>query len=234
MFQQPSFSLLDQHGLNMLAVLNLDSLPEDLLLNLADNHDLKSYTQLLVFAHGGKTMWQALQQSPYKSAVQPIDTFSTYTVDHFFATELPENRHTILFPGGKQPIDLRTLGKLAGWHHSSPFRIGIHPRFGTWFAYRVVAFADTNLEPTATLKSHHPCETCSDKPCISACPAVHQGELNLQLCMDYRLQEDSHCATQCLSRNSCPVGREHQYSEAQMQYCYGLSLQTIADLNASS
>jgi len=188
--------LLAKNGLNMMAVFNLETLPAELLASLHTSvEDLSSYSQMLVFAHAGKDMWQALQPSSFKNAAEPIDSFSMHVVQHYFSQALPGNRYQPLYPHSKIHIDLQQLGQLAGWHHDSPFRIGINEMFGSWFAYRVVVLADTTLKATVKMASPSPCDTCQDKPCIAVCPAkaLDQGDLNLPACLDYRLESHSRC-----------------------------------------
>jgi len=222
--------LLLNAGLNMLAVFDLDKLPAEITQHIAlDATILKRFKQLLVFGHGGRDMWQALQQSPDASQSDPIDHFSVHAVQNYFNQEHADCSHCLLYPDSVQNMPLQALGKLAGWHHDSPFRIGINAEYGPWFAYRAVALTDTALTPTTAMNGASPCQSCADKPCISACPAnaLLSGDLSLQQCMEYRLQHDSRCKSQCISRLACPVGSKHRYSNEQIAYHYNTSMKTI-------
>jgi len=222
--------LLKKNGLNMLAVFNLETLPTELLESLQSSvEDLSSYSQILVFAHGGKEMWQALQASPFKSATDPIDSFSMHVVQNYFSQALPNNCYLQLYPHSKRHIAMRQLGQLAGWHYDSAFRIGINEVFGSWFAYRVVVLSNTKLTPSKRVDSASPCDTCEDKPCISVCPAkaLDKGDLNLQTCLNYRQESNSRCKTQCISRIICPIAKEHRYSPEQINYHYAISMKFI-------
>jgi epoxyqueuosine reductase QueG len=105
--------------------------------------------------------------------------------------------------------------------------------WGSWFAYRVVVLADTEFEPTSPLTAASPCHSCTEKPCLSACPAeaLEHGDFSLKLCIDYRLREHSQCKAQCLARLACPIAPEHRYSMEQINYHYGRSMQTIEEYN---
>ena len=222
--------LLLNAGLNMLAVFDLDTLPEEVMQHIPlDASALKDYKQLLVFGHGGKDMWQALQQSPFLQDNDPIDSFSIDVVQNYFKQEHAECNYYLLYPGPVRYIPLQALGKLAAWHQDSPFRIGINAEYGSWFAYRVVVLADTSLKPTKAMDAPSPCLSCADKPCIPVCPvnALQAGDLSFQKCMDYRLQHDSVCKSKCISRLACPVAKEHRYSSEQVAYHYNISMQTI-------
>ena len=88
-------------------------------------------------------MWQAVQQSPFSNETDLIDSFSIDVVKSYFEQELSNCNYHLLYPSPVRNIPLQALGKLAGWHHASPFRIGINANYGSWYAYRVVILADT-------------------------------------------------------------------------------------------
>jgi len=227
-----NFDLLNSNGLNMQAVFNLCELPETMQAALAGQvAGFTNYTQLILIGHGGKQMWEVLQASEFRGATDPIDFFSVDRVVQWLTKAAPELRYEIIYPNSQQVVPLQALGELAGWHHASPFRIGINQIWGSWFAYRVAVLADTGFMPTTSMALGSPCHSCSDKPCLSGCPAdaLADSKLSLQRCVDYRLQEGSSCKRQCLSRLACPVATEHRYTLEQIKYHYGRSLQSIED-----
>jgi len=64
------------------------------------------------------------------------------------------------------------------------------------------------------------CLDCS-APCVDACPAqaVHtEQSFNVQACYEYRKPESSQCHSHCAARRACPIGKQHQYSQAQMAH----------------
>ena len=221
-----NFSLLNAHGLNLQAVFDIATLSHEL---IAPAPELRRYRRLLLAGHGGKAMWTALQASEFRDRPDPVDSFSADEVIHWLAETCPGANYEIIYPTPDYTAPLQQLGKLAGWHHDSPFRIGINNRWGTWFAYRVAVLVDADLPITEPEDWGSPCDDCTGKPCIATCPAgaVSDKERMLERCMDYRLTESSNCAHQCLSRLACPIGREHRYSPEQMRYHYEQSLQTI-------
>lgn len=213
---------LSDNGLNLQAVFNLADLPN----NVVESDDTE-FSQLILFGHAGRQLWSAIG-SMRSSSPDPVDDFSRGVVEQFFAQTLPQHQYQIIYPGS-QPIGLQRLGELAGWHHDSPFRIGINRDWGSWFAYRVAVIADTNLVPSEKIETLSPCVSCTQKPCISACPAeaMKEGTLALDACVNYRLTNDSLCKQTCLSRITCPVAQQHRYSEEQIRYHYGVSMKTI-------
>lgn len=218
------------NGINLHAVFNIASLPQDAreLLNEAVP-DLAAYRQLHLFGHGGRLLWEKVQASGFASGEHPIDRYSEHAVCSHMEEAAPGCRYAMIFPAGKSMVPLQRLGELAGWHYASPFRIGINNRWGSWFAYRAVVLADSDLPVTAKEEWDSPCGECTDKPCLAACPghALVNGRLELERCIDYRLAEGSCCSHRCVSRQACPVAKEHAYTSAQTEYCYGLSLETI-------
>ncbi|MDX8405124.1 MAG: hypothetical protein R8K50_03140 [Mariprofundus sp.] len=88
--------------------------------------------------------------------------------------------------------------------------------------------ADTTFTPTALLAGPSPCTICPDKPCISACPvALPSADIPLDTCINERLSDGSACANSCLARCACPIMAEQRYSDEQIAYHYGRSLEMI-------
>lgn len=221
---EADFTRLNEAGLNLQAVFNIDELPAGLATELRHRFDPESrYRQLILIGHGGKTLWASLKASGLTSE-NPIDDFSSEKVRQCLAT----HRHAIVYPA-KDSVGLQALGKLAGWHHASPFMVGINEAWGSWYAYRVVALSDTDFATTAPQSTTSPCDRCRDTPCIAACPAeaLSGTAFDLKKCIAYRKQPTSRCRTTCLARVSCPVGTEHRYCDEQIEHTYALSLQMI-------
>ena len=222
---------LNAAGLNRQAVFDLSALPADILQTLEKIAGaLDSYRQLILIGHGGRLLWDCVKASGSASA-NPIDEFTVSTIAQCFAAELPDTRYAFLYPSD-HPIGLQQLGSLAGWHHASPFMVGIDERWGSWSAYRAVLLTDTHFAPSAKVDRNHPCRSCLDTPCIERCPAraLDEGRLDLDRCLDFRRQAASPCQFTCLARLACPVGREHRYSDEQMRHVYGISLRWIQGL----
>ena len=222
------FTALNGAGLKLQAVFDLDQLPADAVVALRGRYDpTHRYRQLILIGHGGKSLWEAVKASGMRSE-NPIDDFSVRTVGQWFAEQFPDTACEIIYPGNI-PTDLQALGSIAGWHHASPFMLGINQEWGTWFAYRVVLLAATDLEPSRPLPGESPCARCADTPCITACPAgaMDDGGFALNKCIDYRREASSRCKATCVARLSCPVGSAHRYGDEQMRHAYSISLREI-------
>jgi hypothetical protein len=222
------FSALDRAGLNLQAVFDLDALPGEVVAPLRRDFDPdRRSRQLILIGHAGRAMWAAVEAAGIASA-DPIDDFSVRTAEAWFAAQFAGHWHAIVYPG-EVAVGLQTLGRLAGWHHPTPFMVGIQQEWGTWFAYRVAMLSDTRLAPTPPRRAASPCERCADRPCVSSCPAgaMADGGFALDKCVRYRREPASRCRSTCIARVSCPVGSAHRYSEAQMAHSYSISLQAI-------
>lgn len=225
------FANLDAQGLNLQAVFALESLPAEVLQTLAlSGAEQARFRQLILVGNRGKIFWKALQARGMHGA-HPMDQFVTECIAAWMEGPLYGHAWRQVFPG-PQAVGLQRLGSLAGWHHPSPFWVGVHQDWGSWFAYRAVVLADTDLPLTPQRESPSPCDSCADKPCITACPAgalasAQTGAWQLRTCLDYRKQENSACQDRCLARNACPVGAAQRYDDAQIRYHYLHSMQAI-------
>lgn len=222
------FALLTAAGLNLQAVFDLAALPAALQDGLRCSPAFDpAYRQLILVGHGGRRLWEQVQAAANDSP-HPIDDYSRATFERWFAERFPTGRHTLLYPGDC-PVGLQNLGALAGWHHASPFMVGINAPWGTWFAYRVLALADTDLPATAPLTAPSPCLSCAARPCLAACPAdaMAGGSFSLSQCLTYRRRPDSRCRRTCVARLACPVGQENRYDDSQLCHAYGRSLADI-------
>lgn len=223
-FQPFPGAALNRCGLNRQHVFNLADLPQAVIATLGDT---APFRQLILIGHGGKALWECVKTAGNVGA-DPIDEYSVGAIERCFAEHLPGNRYRIVFPG-EQPIALQQLGKLAGWHHATPFMVGIDPEWGSWYAYRAVVLADTHFCPFLAVDRNRACDSCQTRPCVSACPAgaMNDGGFALEKCIAYRKRDDSSCQHTCLARTACPVGNEHRYDDEQMRHAYSISLAMI-------
>lgn len=215
-------------GLNLCAVQNIHDMPRELTDWLTD-HERSRYSQLLLLGHGGRAFWQALQSSSeWTSAMHPVDQFTTAMVESHLAAQAVD--HRMVYPGQRW-VDLQALGRYVGWQQETPFLLGMHAQWGSWFAYRSLVLMASSYTPTAriVLPALSHCDACVQRPCVSACPAhaISNNDFSIARCVAYRQQPQSRCADTCLARAACPVAKAHQYSAQQMAYHYGQSRQML-------
>jgi hypothetical protein len=115
-----------------------------------------------------------------------------------------------------------TWARLAGAGHVSPLGLNIHQQFGLWHAYRAALLFPVAFDLPRNSAGAHPCETCADKPCLSACPvsAFDGTSYKVATCGTHILSDAGQdCMTGgCKARLACPVGRGYQYHPRQMQF----------------
>lgn len=226
----PLQSLLDEAGLNRQHVFNLANLPADVLAPL----DVAGHErQLILFGHAGRQLWTRVKAEGLE-AQHPIDDYSVRTVQAWLQQALPQAQARFVFPHGLpegQHLGLQKLGTLAGWHHASPFMVGIDAHWGSWFAYRAAIVTDTMLQPSVVEDMGHPCVNCADKPCIAACAgrALDIGQMDVQACFTQRLKPESVCALSCPARLACPVGAKYRYENSQIAHGAKYSLAAIRE-----
>lgn len=232
-YQNLASATLNDAGLNCHAVFDIAALPPALRAQLFEScPPAAGFKQLILIGHGGRTFWQALQASGRElvrnEVDHPVDDFTVATVQEFLHTEFAGVGYEIVYPGS-YTVGLQALGQLAGWHHPSPFMVGINASFGSWFAYRALVLANTDLPVSTPVASDSPCASCSAQPCVRKCPAqaLDGGQFHLQKCLSYRRQAGSACKKTCIARVSCPVAGEHRYTTEQMHYHYGRSMKVI-------
>lgn len=98
----------------------------------------------------------------------------------------------------------------------SPLGILMHPRYGLWHAYRGALLFDVDVGLREAAAAVHACDTCEEKPCLSACLVGAYGAdgYDYARCRSHvRGASGELCRTDgCLDRNACPQGREWRYA----------------------
>lgn len=216
-------------GLNLFAVLDMKRLPEPGMARIAEAMpSFANQARIILIGNGGRALWDAIPEAQWQQP-DPIDRYSREAALRFARQVLTPNDYQLLYPGDS-PVPLQQLGALAGWHTPSPMGIGINPTWGLWYAYRAVLITDAPLEEMRYPTPLPPCDDCTDKPCLSACPASAlrtSAAIDMARCAGYRLAPESDCADRCLARLGCPVSIERRYTLDQVRYHYRLSLETL-------
>ncbi len=186
---------------------------------------------------GRQTAFRGGTENPFDQRARSLtqDFVARHLTPHDPAVEL-------LYPGPAQ-LDLRAWLQAGAVQFPSRLGIGIRPDCGTWLAVRSAVWVTPPVELRRLLirrypplKGESPCDSCTEKPCLDACPVDAQRleTGRLERCIEQRLVEATPCAERCGSRSACPVGTEYRYGEAQMRYHYGVSLRVIREWKASS
>ncbi|MEI4260491.1 ferredoxin [Roseovarius sp. D0-M9] len=171
-----------------------------------------------------RSFWTALKASPewQDGAPDPIDRWSLRVIG-----ALAEQFHgEALFPFGGPPyLPFLRWATQSGRAWQSPAGMLVHDTAGLWVSYRGALRLAEDVALPATGAS--PCVTCSDQPCMSACPvdalSAARG-YDVAACHGYL---DTPGGADCLgggckARGACPVsqrfGREPEQSAFHMSY----------------
>jgi epoxyqueuosine reductase QueG len=127
-----------------------------------------------------------------------------------------------VFPFDRPALPFLTWARRAGAGHVSPLGLNIHPTYGLWHAYRAALLFPVEFDLPSVSVGAHPCESCADKPCLSACPvqAFDGSSYNVAACGEHiKSEAGAECmAGGCLARRACPIGKAFQYSKPQAQF----------------
>lgn len=127
-----------------------------------------------------------------------------------------------VFPFDKPYLPFLTWARRGGAGHVSPLGLNIHPIYGLWHAYRAALLFPVELDLPAPNPGLHPCESCTEKPCLHSCPvsAFSSAGYEIDCCVDYISgpKGDDCMSKGCLARRACPVGRAFAYHPSQAQF----------------
>lgn len=213
----------NSQGFSLFGVLDSTSLDDSIRRTMeALGVMLQRFNRIVVVGHVGSELWDLLQSHERSSHIlaSTFDQYSRQKVQEYCTHVLGNASFRLLYPTDF-PVPLQQWGALLGWSHPSPMGLGIHQEYGLWFAYRAAFLVDAPLPLSQAGSQQSPCERCQEKPCLSVCPpqalkAVSSPDI--QACSSFRLKPSSPCASTCLARYACPVGRDYRYSPGQMSY----------------
>lgn len=167
---------------------------------------------------GGPLWWDILTASPEWRDGQPdpMDRWSRRVLTAIAA----RFGATALFPFGGPPwLPFQAWAKASGRAWESPVRLLVHAEAGLWVSFRgalALPFA-LDLPPAP-----NPCETCADRPCLTACPpgAIREGAYDVPACHAFLDTGPGRaCLTQgCRVRAACPVSIRHARVAVQSAY----------------
>ena len=188
--------------------------------------DLQAGTvsKLVLIGNAGVAMWRAFE--PFiDSDDNPLDRWTRRIVDPV----ADQARARAIYPFDDPPPPIQRWAMGAEQLRPSPLGILIHPQYGLWHAYRaVLVFKDNveseheELESTREETPAHPCDSCAEKPCLTACPvdAFSTAGYDIPACAEFLAgTEGGSCLRAgCQARNACPVGPEWRYDDAQIAF----------------
>jgi hypothetical protein len=191
--------------------------PADAVPPLADGGPVRT---LVLAGNAGPEMWRFFTAAPeFTARSNPLDSWTARVLGQVAADQGGE----ALFPFCGPPyLPFVAWAKRAEPVAESPLGILIHPSFGLWHAYRgALAFAEALDVPERETVAR-PCDTCADKPCLSACPvsAFKNPGYDVPACTGHvAAPQGADCLGQgCRARRACPVGRGFVSPPAQAEF----------------
>jgi hypothetical protein len=192
--------------------------PEDRVPPLPDG--APTLTVLLLGWTGGD-QWPAFAASPEArdGLRNPLNRWSKRLIDGMAA----EIDGVAFYPFGGPPwLDFQSWALKAEPVRRSPLGLLIHPNWGLWHSYRGAIGLRRRLKLRPRADGPHPCDGCSDRPCLSACPvsAFAAGRpYDHAACQRHVEGAGEDCrARACAARRACPVAPDKRYSEQQAAF----------------
>ncbi|MGI3168887.1 ferredoxin [Pseudooceanicola sp. C21-150M6] len=175
---------------------------------------------LLLLSPDEPAFWPAFTQSPEfrDGAPDPMDRWSR-RIAGSLARDIGAHP---LFPFGGPPhhnfVDWARASERA---FASPLGMLVHPQTGLWLSFRAaLALPHPVKELPAPVSS--PCDSCTTRPCLSACPVSAFGPdgYDTRACRTFLQQPGGNdCMSHgCLARRACPRGRNHGRFSAHSAY----------------
>ncbi len=183
--------------------------------------DGRTPATLLLIGNIGPSLWPVFSASAEADDGAP-DPLNRWTL-RVIASIAREVGAVPLFPFGGPPyLPFQRWAMRAEAVAPSPLGILIHPDYGLWHAYRgALAFAERLALPPRVQRAR-PCDSCSDRPCLSACPvgAFSEHGYDVPACIGHigRPAGDPCMSGGCLARHACPVGPAFGYGAAQARF----------------
>jgi hypothetical protein len=194
------------------------SLPEDALPQVAAERPTRT---LLLVGNVGPAMYGPFFEGreAAEGIAHPLDSWTERMLEPIAA----QFDARAVFPFGGPPWHpFQRWAKRAEGLRASPLGILIHPKFGLWHAYRAALLFDRGIAVPTVSPATHPCDACSEKPCLSTCPvgAFTPGGYDVRTCAGHVSgNAGSACRSGgCLARRACPVGREYLYPTRAMEF----------------
>ena len=172
---------------------------------------------VLMIGNTGRAMWESYQAARVDGP-NPLDRWA-------FAAIEPLARSfgaRAIYPYDAPPKPFQRWAARAWPLHASPLGLLIDAEFGLWHALRAALVFPTNVERPQPAATASPCDTCLDKPCLTACPvnAFSPAGFDYVGCRAHLATAagDDCLANGCRARVSCPIGVQHRHSQAQLQF----------------
>ncbi|MGF1611045.1 MAG: ferredoxin [Kiloniellales bacterium] len=181
---------------------------------------------LVIVGNAGPALWRVFAAAPEAAAGAP-DPLNRWS-ERVLGDLAGRFGGRALYPFGGPPYwPFVAWAKRAEAVWESPLGMLIHPDYGLWHAYRgALALPERIALPPRRVRAK-PCETCSGKPCLSACPVgaftpagCGPASYDVAACAGHvGAPAGADClGLGCRARRACPIGRDYLYDGAQARF----------------
>jgi hypothetical protein len=180
----------------------------------------------VLIGNRGTAMWGAFKASGFDmdGIAHPLDRWTKYYITPI-AHELGANALYPFLDGYDQHWPFQQWASIATGLKQSPPGLLIDPEFGLWNAFRTVLVFNQPIDIPDLPANAHPCDSCSEKPCLNACPvaSITVGAFDANVCIDHVISKrgDVCSSTGCIARNACPIGLKYAYENEQQAFHMG-------------
>lgn len=196
---------------------------------LIEDDGFASMGSLVLIGNAGSAMWDVFASSEADQAGalatasdNPMDEWTQRIIDPVAG----QFHAAALYPFDGPPYyPFQRWAMRAEAVFASPTGPLVHPVFGLWHAYRAALIFDHVVELPKFVPEVSPCQTCLDKPCLTACPvdAFLPNFYDVPACVRHlQVRPQTRCRTNgCLARHVCPLGQNYAYSPDQAVFHMG-------------
>jgi methylmalonic aciduria homocystinuria type C protein len=182
--------------------------------------DFGSAEHLAIVVGNTRALWpvwrEAVARDPaLAAAADPLDAYTLRVLSDVASGLGLRVSLRYAHEGGDRRIAVQRLAHAAGLAYLTETHASVHPTYGPWIALRAAVSLAIPGPPGPPPQLAHPCGSCS-RGCLPAFERAlttldgPPSEANLR----------AHWQTWLAWRDTCPVGREHRYTEAQIRYHY--------------
>ena len=178
----------------------------------------KATATVLLIGNAGLAMWKAFSGSvqAHDGEPHPLNRWTRHHMDALAHAV----RGMALYPFDATPAwPFQQWAARCEPVHPSPLGMFIHPEYGLWHAYRAAIVLAERMDLPSTQPVASPCQTCAERPCLSACPvgAFSASGYDVPACARHlQSPAGANCLQGgCLARRTCPVGMAYQQLPAQ-------------------
>jgi hypothetical protein len=192
--------------------------PEDRVPPLADGSPALT---IVLLGWTGSVQWPVFAASPEANdgLPDPLNRWSKRVIDKIAI----EFDGVAFYPFDGPPwLDFQRWALRAEPVHRSPLGLLIHPQWGLWHSYRGALGLRECLDLPQRGSVANPCDSCRERPCLSACPVsafAADRPYESAACRSYLADGTADCLTRaCAARRACPIAPQMRYAEPQAAF----------------